>query len=284
MPMISYAQNAEDVLLARLFPVDHRGFYIDVGANHPTLHSVTRHFYNRGWRGINIEPVEHVHQLLCSERPDEVNLNIALSERSGRMTLHVPGASLGMATLSIPFARGLTAHGYAYEEREIEVRSLAEVCEEYAQGRTIDFLKIDVEGHEREVIAGGDWARYRPVALVVEATVAPEDWEPILESAGYIRAAFDGLNRYYIRRESAELVDRLAAPANLLDDFISYEHWQAIEQLRQERDEARAELERLRSELGAGPRALAIARGLNRMARRFPGVASLSRRFLKRAG
>ena len=53
-PLVSYAQHGEDILLHRLFPEGHRGFYLDVGANHPTLHSVTKHFYDRGWRGVNL--------------------------------------------------------------------------------------------------------------------------------------------------------------------------------------------------------------------------------------
>ena len=56
--MVSYAQNHEDVLLRRVFPDEPNGFYIDVGANDPVRDSVTKHFYDRGWHGINIEPAE----------------------------------------------------------------------------------------------------------------------------------------------------------------------------------------------------------------------------------
>src|SRR5579863_744930 len=75
--LVSYAQNGEDVLLGRAFGWQTDGFYIDVGANHPVNDSVTKAFYDRGWRGINIEP-GRVFEKLAAMRPRDVNLPIAL--------------------------------------------------------------------------------------------------------------------------------------------------------------------------------------------------------------
>jgi len=86
--MITYAQNFEDVLLARLFREVKQGFYIDVGAWHPTLHSVTKHFYDLGWSGINIEPIQHQHRLFVDERPRDINLNVAVADTPGRLCFH----------------------------------------------------------------------------------------------------------------------------------------------------------------------------------------------------
>ena len=94
---------------------------------------------------------------------------------------------------------------------------------------TIDFLSIDVEGHEREVLAGGDWKTWRPRIVVVEATEptttipSHEKWEGILLEASYLFATFDGLNRYYVRKEDAELVPVLAVPVSCLDDYTPHE-------------------------------------------------------------
>jgi FkbM family methyltransferase len=285
MPMITFAQNYEDVLLRRLFPTGSGGFYIDVGAGDPIRHSVTKHFYDRGWSGVNVEPVASTFATLSDGRPRDVNLNIALSDRGGTMTLHEPPASLGLATLSVPFAEGLNEHGYDYIRREVNVSTLAELCEQYAGGRSIDFLKIDVEGHEREVIVGGDWHRWRPRAVVVEATVTPELWEPMLIEAGYLLVAFDGLNRYYIRVEDVELAPRLAAPVNVFDDFITFDHWWQVEDLKRESRELRQRLEIVESELrGMSPGSMAAARRLNRVVRQIPGARHLARRWLGRAG
>ena len=85
MPMISYAQNQEDVILRRVFPHGNDGFYIDVGANDPVQDSVTKHFYDRGWRGINIEPQIGRYKRLCAQRQNDINLNVGLSNRDGTL-------------------------------------------------------------------------------------------------------------------------------------------------------------------------------------------------------
>ncbi len=220
-PMTSFSQNREDVLLNRLFPLEHTGFYIDIGACHPTIDSVTRHFYELGWSGINVEPVREAHEALCRERPRDRNLALAISDREGTMTLHEPATSIGMSTLSAPFAAGLRAHGFEYIERPVEVTTLARLCAEHAPEGTIDLLKIDVEGHEEAVIRGGDWRRWRPRVVVVEATVAPERWEPVLLGADYLLAASDGINRYYVRFEDRQLAARLIDPVSVLDNYTA---------------------------------------------------------------
>ena len=76
--MISYAQNFEDVMLWRALKNVKNGFYVDVGAGRPELDSVTKHFYEQGWHGINIEPHSEDFLLLAAARPRDVNLNIAI--------------------------------------------------------------------------------------------------------------------------------------------------------------------------------------------------------------
>src|SRR5207249_363695 len=102
-----------------------------------------------------------------------------------------------------------------------------EILDHYLDGRTIDFLKIDVEGHERQVITGNDWRRFRPRIVVVEAThpmsrkPAWESWEKLLVDNDYKMGFFDGLNRYYVRSESTELLQSFDSPANVLDGFTT---------------------------------------------------------------
>src|SRR3989442_545474 len=74
MTFVSYAQNFEDVMLWRALRHVAHGFYIDVGAGHPDESSVTRAFYDRGWRGLNIEPSEHYFQRLAAARPLDTKL------------------------------------------------------------------------------------------------------------------------------------------------------------------------------------------------------------------
>lgn len=238
MSMTSYAQNREDVLLDRLFPRGLKGFYVDVGANDPVLNSVTKHFYDLGWRGINVEPSAVAFARLGEARARDVNLNVGISDREDTLTLHeFPPELSGISTFSAEQAAWHAEHGHRSEERSVPVTTLAKICAEYVDAE-IDFLNVDVEGHEREVLSGGDWARWRPKVVVVEATQPAttnpthQQWEHILIDAHYIFAAFDGLNRYYVREEDSRLAAGLATPVNVTDLYVPYEHAKAYADLR----------------------------------------------------
>ncbi|HEX4724640.1 MAG TPA: FkbM family methyltransferase [Pseudonocardiaceae bacterium] len=221
--MISYAQNAEDVVLARLFTAA-AGRYVDVGAAEPVVDSVTWHFYQRGWRGINVEPIPAFARQLDEQRPGDVNLAVVLGATPGTATLHVVANRPGWSTTDGELGAAYRGQDdLQIQDVHIERRTLADVLDEYPG--EIDFLKIDVEGAERAVIEGADWSRHRPRVVVVEATrpgspePAHEDWEPLLLAAGYRCALFDGLNRFYARSGDEEAMARLAAPANVFDDY-----------------------------------------------------------------
>lgn len=237
MRMMSYAQNQEDVVLDRAFPRGVPGTYIDVGAFDPVLNSVTKHFYDLGWHGINVEPAAAAFARLCAMRDRDVNLNVGLSSEPGVLTLYESPPESGWSTFEADQAAAHRKEGLELLEREVQVRTLRDVCEEFVDG-TIDFISIDVEGHEREVLEGGDWDRWRPRVVVVESTrpgtpvMAHDEWEPILLKANYLFVAFDGLNRYYVRAEDADLAPAFVAPANVLDDFLPYRYHKQVEDLR----------------------------------------------------
>ena len=214
--MVSYAQDVEDVMLQRAFPRDYRGFYIDAGASDPVQFSVTKHFYDRGWRGINIEPVSSVWGWLRHQRPRDVNLNAGLSDREGRFTFYEVPSETTWSTFSAEVVEALRGRGLEVRPHEIPVTTLARVCEQHADA-PIDVLKIDVEGHELEVISGGDWVRWRPRVVLVEKNGA-ERWEPLILGHGYHHAVTTEINRYYIRDEDRSLLPqfRAARPAGFL--------------------------------------------------------------------
>jgi FkbM family methyltransferase len=270
MTMVSYAQNHEDVLLRRVFPDDTNGFYIDVGANDPVLDSVTKHFYDRGWHGINIEPQSGPYKRLCAERRNDVNLRIGLSNRDATLELSECTAHDGVSTFSPELVNMWREKGMEFVQRRVPVTTLASVCRDHVD-RTIDFLKIDVEGHEREVIEGGDWTRWRPRVVLLEATW-PERWEPLILATDYLFAAFDGLNRYYVRAEDRQLLSVFKDPVCYYDDYIRHDHQRMI-------DEMRAQLLPM-NELG--PDAIAVARWLHGMSARFPRLRSTLRHLTRR--
>ena len=127
--MITYAQNFEDVMLERLFKGQSAGFYIDVGAWHPTLHSVTRHFYDAGWRGVNIEPIRRQYELFVQDRPRDINLNAALVESSGTLNFFECEDNTALSTGDPEQAQRLRSEGHAIREYSVQALTLSDVTE-----------------------------------------------------------------------------------------------------------------------------------------------------------
>ena len=229
MPFLSYAQNNEDVLLWRALGhiAPAQGFYIDVGASDPVEHSVTKAFYDAGWRGINIEPLPAHAAAFLEQRPRDINLAIAAGSAQGSLTLYDVPAVRGWASPAPAVAAMHRAAGHAVTELTVPVRTLAAVCAEHVRG-PVHFLKIDVEGFEGEVLRGMDLVRWRPWVLVIEATLpnsratCHERWEHLVTERGYRFAWFDGLNRYYVAQEHAALLRHFEVQPNVFDDYISY--------------------------------------------------------------
>ena len=180
-------------MLARaLRPDDSEGFWVDVGAGDPVLDSVTAAFAERGWRGVNVEPLRREHERLCAARPADTNLRVALGATAGHGKLFVeptekpkwsgPDAPIdrGASTMVPEIAERYRADGQDFTPIEVPIWTLAEVVADYVPG-PVDFLKVDVEGFEREVLAGADWYSFRPRVVVMEATVPKSD-EPAHEA------------------------------------------------------------------------------------------------------
>ena len=238
MSFVSYAQNFEDVMLWRALREVGRGFYIDVGANDPCVDSVSKAFYDRGWHGINIEPLPLPWADLERERPNDLNLQCAAGEFCGEMDLWEPEVR-GWASVAPEVIAMHQKEGVQGILRKTPIRTLAEICRTHVKGE-VHFLKIDVEGHERSVIAGMDFSITRPWILVVEATLPNstienhQDWEPLLLSNGYLPVYADGLNRFYLASEKEALKERFRYPPNVFDRFVlDYRHVMVEAWLRQ---------------------------------------------------
>jgi FkbM family methyltransferase len=219
---VSYAQNAEDVVLWRALRQIRRGTYVDVGAADPTADSVTRAFYERGWRGVNVEPEPSLAAALAAERPADRTFAVAAGSFSGMATLYVSD-QVGRSTLVDEIAGG-TDRAVSFAETEVVVRTLDDILTEAGlEEQPIHFCKIDVEGGESDVLAGFDLSRWRPWVLVVEATEpqstvsSHERWEQSVLSASYRFCLFDGLNRFYVAEEHADLHESLSFPACVFD-------------------------------------------------------------------
>lgn len=201
---ISFSANGEDVILRRLFKEQLCGFYVDIGAAHPTFENDTRSFYNHGWSGINIEPNPTFFLELAQERPRDRNLQLAVSNEAGTLEYwQVVGT--GLSTCDAEEALRAREKGFEVRQLTVTCATLTEIFDD-AQVSAIDFLKVDVEGLELRVLQGNDWTRYRPSVIIVEATYPetpirrPDRIRPFLEQNGYDFAYFDGLNDYFLDR------------------------------------------------------------------------------------
>lgn len=209
-------------MLWRAFKDVENGFYIDVGAQHPVIDSVSKAFYEKGWRGVHVEPVPEFADLLKADRPDEDVLQLALGNHSGVIPL-----------FSIP-GTGLSTQDQATAHRHLDERSLASVVlqvpvlsakvalKKYA-GRTLHWLKIDVEGAERDVLEGWNFKDLSPMIVLIEATEpnrqvkTHHEWEHLLLSKKYEFAYWDGLNRFYVRSDMPQLKNAFDSPPNVFD-------------------------------------------------------------------
>jgi hypothetical protein len=195
------SQYYEDYVLGNLFAGIKDGFYIDVGSNNPNKNNSTKLFYDMGWRGINIEPQKEFYKMLLESRPLDININAALSDKSGVMMLYIPDLSKAEASLegkTLDISKNIN-------KIQVEVITLNELLAAQNISK-INFLKIDVEGHEHKVLQGIDLKKYRPMIIVVEV-VSSVDFhnyltcEPVLLANGYKLGMSDELNRYYYANE-----------------------------------------------------------------------------------
>ena len=267
----SYAQNFEDVILWRALKHVKNGFYIDVGANDPEVHSVTKAFYERGWYGINIEPMPEFAPRFAQLRPRDINLGIAAGSSEGELTLYDVPDVRGWASPDSAVAEAHRKEGYTIAELRVPVRKLIDICLEHVD-RPIHFLKVDVEGFEREVLLGMDFAQFRPWIVVVEATLPNstvcnhQEWEGLLLAHGYEFGYFDGLNRFYVAPEQRQLLPVIQVPVNVFDEFVTVhlvDAWQQAEQARQKQAQAEYDSgQRLQATIEAHQQAEAFQSGM----------------------
>lgn len=267
----------EDIVLRRALGHRSPGRYIDVGAHSPVGSSVTKLLYDEGWRGVNIEPVLHLYHDLVAHRPDDVNVHAGVSDAKGVMRFYDVVDDPQRSTFTPKLADHYREMGMQVQTVDVPVVTLDEIFETRVTGG-VDFLKVDVEGHEQAVFRGLDLTTHRPHVIVAESTLDATGWIDHVLASGYRAALFDGCNQFFVAAEHAdELFEALSYPACPLDDYVTYDHLCQVNHVVAQRDALEANIADLNEHIGALRAELAWRRvprwrrGARRLMRRLQG-------------
>jgi len=216
----SYAKSNEDIILNHVLKDVPDIFWIDVGCNDPIRGSITKAFYDKGFHGINVDMDSDIMEINYIERPRDINLNVGVSNEPGELTYYVQGV---FGELNTMVAEHRIENAI---ERTSKLVTLKMICDEHVpSNETIDFLKIDVEGMEKQVLEGADFKNYRPKIVVMESTLpcteipSHEEWESIILSQGYHLAYTHDINRYYVADEASYLDERFIPFEEMLSKY-----------------------------------------------------------------
>lgn len=174
------------VLFADKIDRDLPGFYVDVGAYHPQKCSNTYYFYQQGWRGINIEPLPGRIEQFQQTRPEDINLDVGISEREQTLTYYGLDWE-GMGSFSQTKVEEFVRQGRTIKfQAEVPTYPLQQILDQYLPTEmAIDFLDVDVEGLDLEVLRSNDWSRYRPKVILAEDLDDSGEIIEFLQALGY---------------------------------------------------------------------------------------------------
>lgn len=168
---IFYSQDGEDAVLASFYEEkpDYKGFYVDIGAYHPMRFSNTHYFYERGWRGINIDATPGSMEEFRRMRPRDTNIEIGISKERKDLTFY-SFEEPALNSFDEKVSEERIRVGWKLKEKiAVKTAPANEVLKEnLPKGQHVDFMSIDIEGLDFEILKSLDWERYKPDFLLVE--------------------------------------------------------------------------------------------------------------------
>lgn len=203
----SFSQKGEDLEIEKILGNKKKGFYVDVGAHSPDLFNNTKRFYEKGWTGINIEPNPVLFETIQKKRKKDMNLNIGIGKKGGIATFY-EFESDSLSTFSEKEKKAKEKLGYKLKkEHKINVLSLKDVFKKYSRNK-IDFISVDTEGLDYEVLESNDWVKYRPTLVCVETgefgnmlnskrSTKKEKIQKLMIENNYAEVFTNGLNTIY---------------------------------------------------------------------------------------
>jgi len=200
----SYSQSGEDMILNTIFKGKKKGFYIDVGANNPKMNSNTHFFYKLGWCGINIDALPGSMNKFNLIRPRDINLEIPISDKEETLKYYMFSSS-SFNTFSDEMAN--SCNQKLIKTKLIQTKKLSDVLRKHVNNKEIDFMSIDVEGFDFQVLNSNNWNKFRPKILIVEffindiGTDKNKKIESFLNNVGYSMICSTPTNTIFIEKE-----------------------------------------------------------------------------------
>jgi len=195
-----YSQEGEDIILQKIFLNKKRGFYVDVGAHHPFRYSNTYLLYKKGWKGINIDVTPGTKKMFDMARSKDVNLEVGIDKTQGIRTLFL-FEDHALNTFSPNYYKNIVESNQSKLLKKIRVRTypLRFILKKYAEEKNIDFLNIDVEGFELNVLESNNWKLYKPQVIVVENLSKNTKVENFLKNFNYSLKAQTLSSQIYVK-------------------------------------------------------------------------------------
>lgn len=167
----SYSQEGEDLILARFMDRKSNGFFIDIGAHHPMRFSNTYKFYRQGWRGINIDAMPGSMEAFRKLRPEDINLEIPVSNKPSILKYNIFNESALNTSEEVEAQKKDRANGfYILSTLKIRTVTIKEILDTYLPSniKEIDFLTIDIESMDLNVLNFNDWDKYQSIFILIE--------------------------------------------------------------------------------------------------------------------
>lgn len=190
------------------------GYFIDIGANDPKHNSLTYFLQEIGWTGMLIEPLAQCYRDLKKERPGITIYNNACTspEKVGSKTLYATGQHCVMASLE----KNLDDFDVQYtHEENVEAVTLNSLLEKDPIHK-IDFISIDVEGTELDVLKGFDIKKYKPRLIILEDKLYNLEKHHYLIQRGYKLVKRTNINNWYTPVEENEIKSTLKERLRLI--------------------------------------------------------------------
>lgn len=200
-PSIHYGEFGEDILVNRILKNLETGKYVDVGCYHPYKGSLTAQLYKKGWKGINIDLSKSSIDLFNLVRKEDINLNLAVSDFNGQ-TSYFENSPINQQN-------SLIKNNDNQKKIKIDCKNLNLILKEN-KFEKFEYLNIDVEGSEQNVINGINLSKYRPMLITIENNnlhindyIESETYKILIKN-NYTFISKTGVTNFFLKNEYAK--------------------------------------------------------------------------------